>query len=151
MIVNLKCKMDKQKKIIKIYSIEKNSNIQIEFVGTIKAGFPSPANDFLKEKIDLNRYVSLHADATYYAKVDGISMEGEFSDGDLLVIDKSIEPIDGKIAVCYIDGEFTVKRIKIEDKRCLLIPTNSDFPIIEVTDGSQFQIWGVVSYVIKKV
>lgn len=143
--------MDNQKNKIEFYSIEKNSEIQIDFVGSIKAGFPSPANDFLKEKIDLNRYVSLHPDATYYAKVDGISMEGEFSDGDLLVIDKSIEPIDGKIAVCYIDGEFTVKRIKIEDKRCLLIPTNSDFPIIEVTDGSQFQIWGVVSYVIKKV
>ena len=141
----------KQKDNLEFYSIEKNSDIQIEFVGSIKAGFPSPANDFLKDKIDLNKYVSLHPDATYYAKVNGLSMEGEFSDGDLLVIDKSLDPIDGKIAVCYIDGDFTVKRIKIEGNKCLLIPTNSDFPTIEVTESNQFQIWGVVSYVVKKV
>ena len=141
----------KQKDNLEFYSIEKNSDIQIEFVGSIKAGFPSPANDFLKDKIDLNKYVSLHPDATYYAKVNGLSMEGEFSDGDLIVIDKSLDPIDGKIAVCYIDGDFTVKRIKIEGNKCLLIPTNSDFPTIEVTESNQFQIWGVVSYVVKKV
>jgi DNA polymerase V len=141
----------KQKDNLEFYSIEKNSDIQIEFVGSIKAGFPSPANDFLNDKIDLNKYVSLHPDATYYAKVNGLSMEGEFSDGDLLVIDKSLDPTDGKIAVCYIDGDFTVKRIKIEGNKCLLIPTNSDFPTIEVTESNQFQIWGVVSYVVKKV
>ena len=143
--------MKTQKDNLEFYSIEKNSEIQIEFVGSIKAGFPSPANDFLKDKIDLNKYVSVHPDATYYAKVNGLSMEGEFSDGDLLVIDKSLDPTDGKIAVCYIDGDFTVKRIKIDGNKCLLIPTNSDFPTIEVTESNQFQIWGVVSYVVKKV
>ncbi len=143
--------MKRQKENLEFYSIEKNSDIQIEFVGSIKAGFPSPANDFLKDKIDLNKYVSIHPDATYYAKVNGLSMEGEFSDGDLLVIDKSLEPTDGKIAVCYIDGDFTVKRIKIDGNKCLLIPANSNFPTIEVTESNQFQIWGVVSYVVKKV
>jgi len=143
--------MKRHKDTLEFYSIENNSDIQIEFVGSIKAGFPSPANDFLKDKIDLNKYVSVHPDATYYAKVNGLSMEGEFSDGDLLVIDKSLNPTDGKIAVCYIDGDFTVKRIKIEGDKCLLVPTNSDFPTIEVTESNQFQIWGVVSYVIKKV
>jgi len=143
--------MKRNKRNIELHTIERNSSTLIDFVGSIKAGFPSPANDFLNDKIDLNQYVSLHPDATYFAKVNGLSMEGEFSDGDLLVIDKSIEPSDGRIAVCYIDGDFTVKRIKIEESRCLLIPTNSDYPIIEVGEFKELQIWGVVSYVIKKV
>lgn len=143
--------MKRHKRNIELHTIERNSSTLIDFVGSIKAGFPSPANDFLNDKIDLNQYVSLHPDATYFAKVNGLSMEGEFSDGDLLVIDKSIEPSDGRIAVCYIDGDFTVKRIKIEESRCLLIPTNSDYPIIEVGEFKELQIWGVVSYVIKKV
>lgn len=134
-----------------IHPAEQHSEVKIQFVGAVKAGFPSPASDFLRETIDLNKYVTAHPDATYYAKVDGSSMSSEFEDGDLLVIDRSIPYIDGRIVVCYVDGEFTVKRIKIEKDKCLLIPTNGNFPVIEVVEGQELQIWGVVSHVVKKL
>jgi len=71
--------------------------------------------------------------------------------GDLLVIDKSIEPTNGKIAVCYIDGEFTLKRIKISKNEILLVPENEDYAPIKVTADSNFMIWGIVTHVIKDV
>lgn len=134
-----------------IHPVEQHSNIKIEFVGPVKAGFPSPASDFLQETIDLNKYVTNHPDATYYARVDGSSMSAEFEDGDLLVIDRSIPYADGRIVVCHVDGEFTVKRLKLQKNKCLLIPTNADFPIIEVVEGQELQIWGIVSHVVKKL
>lgn len=139
------------KKQTSIHPAEQESNIKIQFVGAVKAGFPSPASDFLRETIDLNKYVTAHPDATYYAKVDGSSMSSEFENGDLLVIDRSIPYVDGRIVVCYVDAEFTVKRVKIEKDKCLLIPTNASFPVIEVVEGQELQIWGVVSHVVKKV
>lgn len=91
----------------------------------ISAGFPSPADDFIDTTIDLNKEFIKNPSATFYGRVKGNSMKNAGTDnGDLLIIDKSLEPKDGKIAVCYIDGEFTVKRIKLE-KDCLwLIPEN---------------------------
>lgn len=128
-----------------------NQSIEFPFVGDVKAGFPSPAQDFVESKIDLNKYIIKHPSATYFARVNGISMESDFSEGDLLVIDRSLKPENGRIAVCFVDGEFTVKRILIEKEKCLLVPSNSDYPILEVTKENNFVIWGVVSYVIKKV
>jgi DNA polymerase V len=118
--------------------------------GGIVAGFPSPAEDFLDLSIDLNKYLIKNKAATFYGRVKGNSMiNAGIADGDLLVIDKSIEPENGKIAVCYINGEFTVKRIKIQDDRCWLMPENDDFKPIEVLPDNQFMIWGVVLHVIK--
>jgi DNA polymerase V len=139
------------KKQTSIHPAEKDSKIRIQFVGAVKAGFPSPASDFLRETIDLNKYVTAHPDATYYARVDGSSMSNEFEDGDLLVIDRSIPYADGRVVVCFVDGEFTVKRVKIQKDKCLLIPTNTDFPVLEIKEGQELQIWGVVSHVIKKL
>ena len=134
-----------------IYSASGESESEITLVGNVRAGFPSPAQDFIAQSIDLNKHIIKHPSATYFAVVNGISMDTDLSEGDLLVIDRSLDPQDGKIAVCYIDGEFTVKKIKIEKERCLLTPSNPAFPVIEVNKNNNFVIWGIVTYVIKKV
>ena len=118
----------------------------------IKAGFPSPAADFDGSRISIDQIVVKNQTATFYAKANGNSMTGAgIDDGDILVIDKSIEPQDGKIAVCFIDGEFTVKRIKVQENSLLLLPENPLFEAIEVTQENDFIIWGIVTYVVKKL
>lgn len=126
------------------------SELELDYVGNIKAGFPSPAEDFSREKIDLNRLLIKHPDATFYAKVKGNSMTEDFEEGDLLIIDRSVEYSNNRIALCFIDGEFTLKRIKYLDNKCFLAPSNEDFPLIEVSPESNSLIWGVVTYSIKK-
>jgi DNA polymerase V len=118
--------------------------------GGIKAGFPSPAADFEEDKISLDQMVVKHKEATFYARVKGNSMtEAGINDGDILVIDRSLEPRNNKVAVCYIDGEFTVKRIQ-KDKDCVwLMPENSSFPPIKVTEENELIIWGMVTHVLK--
>ena len=133
------------------YAVESESTLKYKFIGVVKAGFPSPAGDFMNESIDLNKYVTLHPAATFYARANGMSMEGDINDGDLLVIDKSITASDGKIAICYIDGEFTVKRIKTDTEGIWLMPTNERFKSILVTESNDLRIWGVVTFVLKKV
>lgn len=118
----------------------------------ISAGFPSPADDFTDKAIDLNKEYIKDADATFYGRVDGFSMkDAGIHDGDLLIIDRSIEPKDGKIAVCYLDGEYTVKRIKIEKNIIWLLAENKKYEPIKVTEDNEFVIWGIVTTVIKKV
>ena len=127
--------------------------IELPFITAgIKAGFPSPAADFDGSRISIDQIVVKNATATFYAKANGHSMTGAgIDDGDILVIDKSIEPQDGKIAVCFIDGEFTVKRIKVQENSLLLLPENKLFEPIEVTQENDFIIWGIVTYVVKKL
>ena len=105
------------------------SNLEMPYISSgIKAGFPSPAADFDGSRISIDQIVVKNAVATFYAKANGHSMTGAgIDDGDILVIDKSIEPQDGKIAVCFIDGEFTVKRIKVQENSLLLLPENKLF------------------------
>ncbi len=118
----------------------------------IKAGFPSPAADFDEAKISLDNVLVKNREATFYAKASGTSMIGAgIDDGDILVIDRSIEPQNNKIAVCYIDGEFTIKRIQIEKDCVFLMPENKAFQPIKVTDENELIIWGIVTYVIKNV
>lgn len=118
----------------------------------ISAGFPSPANDFLDISIDLNKELIKHPSTTFYGRVRGDSMiNAGLSDGDLLIIDKSLDPKNDKIAVCFIDGEFTVKRIKIEQNKLWLIAENEKYKPIEVTEDNEFMIWGIVTTVIKNV
>jgi DNA polymerase V len=116
----------------------------------ISAGFPSPASDFVDVAIDLNKHLIKHPSSTFFGRVRGQSMQDVgISDGDLLVIDKSLEPEDGKIAVCFIDGEFTVKRIRLEKDGCYLMPANEAFKPIHVTADNEFLLWGIVTHVIK--
>ena len=118
----------------------------------VSAGFPSPADDFKEVRISLDRELVKNRDATFYARVSGESMVGAgLDDGDLIVIDRSLDPQNGKIAVCLVDGEFTVKRIRKEEDKLYLMPENKRYKPIEVKKGSELTIWGVVQYVIKKV
>lgn len=118
----------------------------------ISAGFPSPADDFKELRISIDQEVVKNEEATFYARVAGESMQGAgLDDGDLLVIDRSKEPQNKAIAVCFIDGEFTVKRLKVEKDCIYLMPENPNYKPIKVTEESQLQIWGIVTYVVKKV
>ena len=120
--------------------------------GGIKAGFPSPAADFDESKISLDNVLVKNREATFYAKASGTSMIGAgIDDGDILVIDKSLEPQNNKIAVCFIDGEFTIKRIKIEKDCVYLMPENKNYQPIKVTDENELVIWGIITYVIKSL
>ncbi len=122
------------------------------FSGGIKAGFPSPAADFEENKISLDKTLVKNSEATFYAKAVGNSMTGAgIDDGDILVIDRSLEPVHHKIAVCLIDGEFTVKRIKKDGEALFLMPENSNYKPIEINLHTDFTVWGIVTYVIKKV
>ncbi len=118
----------------------------------VSAGFPSPADDFKEIRISLDRELVKNKEATFYARVSGDSMVGAgLEDGDLLVIDRSMSPVNGKIAVCLVDGEFTVKRIKKIKKKLYLVPENKKYKPIEIKEENELTVWGVVEYVIKKV
>ena len=118
----------------------------------VSAGFPSPALDFMEYKIDLNKYLAKNPVSTFYIKVAGNSMTGAgIDDGDILVVDRSLPATDGKIAICLIDGEFTVKRLKMDVGCLYLMPENPSYHPIKVTEDNQFFIWGIVTYVIKKL
>ena len=130
--------------------IAQESDLKLQYVGGIVAGFPSPADDFAFESIDLNKILIRHPDATFYARVKGQSMTSDFEEGDLLVIDRSVEWSDNKIALCFIDGEFTLKRLKVAGDKCFLVPSNNDFPVIEVKDDRKVVAVGVVTYSITK-
>ncbi|MDG1023777.1 MAG: translesion error-prone DNA polymerase V autoproteolytic subunit [Flavobacteriaceae bacterium] len=118
----------------------------------ISAGFPSPADDFKELRISIDQEVVRNEEATFYARVSGESMQGAgLDDGDLLVIDRSLEPMDNKIAICFIDGEFTVKRLKVTKDEILLIPENPKYRPIKVTEENELIIWGIVTYVVKKL
>ncbi|WP_291114201.1 LexA family protein [Flavobacterium sp. UBA6135] len=127
--------------------------IELPFITAgIKAGFPSPAADFDETKISLDAVLVKNREATFYAKASGTSMTGAgIDDGDILVIDRSLEPRKNKVAVCLLDGEFTVKRIKVSKEEMFLMPENKAFEPIKITDENQLIIWGIVTYVVKKI
>lgn len=118
----------------------------------VSAGFPSPALDFMEHRIDLNKVLSENPLATFFVKVDGNSMtDAGINDKDVLVVDRSLTATNHSIAVCFIDGEFTVKRIKLEKDGLWLMPENKTYKPIKVDENNQFTIWGIVTYVIKKI
>lgn len=122
------------------------------FDSGISAGFPSPAEDFKEQRLSLDEELVKNKEATFYARVSGQSMIGAgLEDNDLLVIDRSLEPENNKIAVCFLDGEFTVKRLRVTKDEVWLQPENPNYPIIKITEENNFLIWGIVTNVIKKV
>ena len=143
----------KEKKILNFF-VPKTDNGIGQWLAEegISAGFPSPADDFKEIRISLDKELVKNKEATFYARVDGDSMIGAgLEDGDLLVIDRSLNPENGKIAVCLVDGEFTVKRIKKEKNKLYLKPENKKYKPIELKEENELIIWGIVEYVIKKV
>jgi DNA polymerase V len=134
-----------------IFPVSVDTVLEIPVVSTaISAGFPSPALDFIDLSIDMNKHLIKRPSSTFYGRVKGQSMKDVgITDGDLLVIDKSITPKNDQIAVCYVDGEFTIKKIKFEQDICWLIPANDAYQPIRVTSQNDFLIWGIVTHVIK--
>ncbi|AFY61843.1 LexA family transcriptional regulator [Synechococcus sp. PCC 6312] len=115
----------------------------------VSAGFPSPADDYIEQRLDLNRYLIKNPAATFMARVSGDSMIGVgIHDGDVIIVDRSLEPKDGQIVIAVLNGELTVKRLRRKCKRLLLQAENPNYPDIEITDASAFQVWGVVTNVI---
>ena len=137
---------------IELYSAGQLSELRLNYVGNqISAGFPSPAEDYLENMLDLNRTLIKNPSSTFFGRVKGLSMKDAGVDhGDLLVIDKSLDYYKGALAVCFLDGEFTLKKVHCDQGRVWLIPANPDFQPIPVSAEADFMIWGIVTYIIKK-
>lgn len=137
---------------MKPFAIEDNSPLELDMLGQVRAGFPSPADDEPHEKLDLQRLLVRHPASTFFFRIDGTSMvEANMDEGDIIIVDRSVEPYNGCSAVCYIDGEFTVKRVERHEDHTMLIAANPKFKPIRITRENEFAIWGVVTYVIKKM
>lgn len=119
------------------------------FTARISAGFPSPAADYEEGKLDLNKHLIKNPPATFFVKVTGDSMEGAgIHDGDLLIVDRSIEPKSGKVVIAVLDGQLTVKRLRIYRGKYSLEPENTKYPVQKITKDMEFEVWGVVTNVI---
>ena len=136
------------------HKIDSDSSFESEILGDVKAGFPSPAED-IREKLDLIKLLVKHKASTFFFRVDGVSMvDSGMDEGDILIVDRAIDPYNNCKAVCYIDGEYTVKRVEIGENCARLMPANENntaYKPIEVTPDNNFMIWGVVTWVIKKM
>lgn len=121
------------------------------FESGLPAGFPSPADDFIERQLDLHELLVVHPEATFFVRVQGDSMIGAgMHSGDILVVDRSLSAAHGKIVVALLNGAFTVKRLIIRGKKITLAAENPRYPHLEITEGSEFQVWGVVTYVIHR-
>ena len=139
-------------KVKEIYHADTSTKLKLPFIQNIvRAGYPSPAADYVEKKLDLNEYLIKHKEATYFIRVEGDSMEdNKIYNGDLLIVDRSVEAKMGNIVVVNINGEMTVKVIdKIEDK-LYLVAGNSKYKPIEITEETELLIWGVVTYIVHK-
>ena len=132
---------------------EFKEKLDLLFAPGVKAGFPSPAGDYLHESLDFNRDLIKHPEATFYGRVDGDSMEDAgICDGDIAVIDRSLEPQNGNIVVAYINNEFTIKYLDLthrKDGYIELRPANKKYKPIRIDESDNFEVWGVVVWTIK--
>lgn len=136
---------------MKPYPIDSSDSLELDMLGEVRAGFPSLADEEPTEKLELIRLLVRHPASTFFFRIGGTSMiEAEMDEGDIIIVDRSIEPYNGCSAVCFIDGEFTVKRIERHKDHIDLIAANPKFPAIHITPDNEFAIWGVVTYVIKR-
>jgi DNA polymerase V len=139
-------------RVEEIWGFEGRKRLKIPlFTTRISAGFPSPADDFIDKPLDLNEFLVSHPSATFFVRVEGTSMiDAGIRPGDILIVDRAIDPSSGSIVVAVVDGEFTVKRFQKKGKRAFLLPENPDFPPLEIEGSMTVEIWGVVTYVIHK-
>ncbi len=118
----------------------------------VRAGFPSPAGDYVERRIDLNRELIQHPEATFFLRAQGHSMvDAGIHDGDTLIVDRAILPRHNHIVIATVDGEFTVKRLYQRGEQVMLIAENPAFLPIDLHEGQEMAIWGVVTHIIKKV
>ncbi len=136
-----------------IYSLDEGKKLYRPLMASkIQAGFPSPAQDYVEGRLDLNEYMIAHPAATFFVRVDGYSMVGAgIMPDDILVVDRSLDATSKRIVIAILDGELTVKRLIIENDVYFLVPENGDYPTIQISEGMDFSIWGVVTFVIHKV
>lgn len=119
------------------------------YASVVSAGFTSPADDYLDRKLDLNEYLIKHPAATFFVRAAGESMLGAgIHDGDILIVDRSLEAINGKVVIAVVDGQLTVKRLAVARGRPMLLPENEQYRPIEINEGNEVIIWGVVTNVI---
>ena len=129
-----------------MYAVSENINL---FICPVNAGFPSPASDYIEEKLDLNTHLVKHPAATFFVRANGDSMTGAgILNGDILIIDRSLTPKNQNVVIAVVNGEFTVKRLCISDGNVSLFPSNPKYKPILIMDGTDFMIWGVVTYAI---
>lgn len=122
------------------------------FLSRVPAGFPSPAEDYVEGSLDLNEHLIQHKEATFFVRVQGESMIGAgIQNGDLLVVDRALEAVDGNIVIAVVDGELTLKRLSKRNSQVRLLPENPCFHPIEFNDDQSLEIWGVVTNVIHRV
>ncbi|NGX53317.1 MAG: LexA repressor [Chlamydiae bacterium] len=135
-----------------VYPVAKKKEKHLPFFeGGVAAGFPSPADDYLERELDLHELLVEHPAATFFVRVEGDSRMGAgMQSGDILIVDRSLKPESGKIVVALLDGEFTVKRLLKKGGKLHLLPENPSHGPIEVSEEADFQVWGVVTYVIHR-
>jgi DNA polymerase V len=138
-------------KNMEFFSAETSTVLELPFAEAISAGFPSPAADYLEMSLDINKELVNNPSATFYGRVKGNSMiDAGIHDGDILVIDKSLEPANNKRAVCFIDGQFTLKTLKVVNGEVWLKPENKAYAPIKITPDNDFMVWGIVTHIIHK-
>ncbi|MBN1764601.1 MAG: translesion error-prone DNA polymerase V autoproteolytic subunit [Sedimentisphaerales bacterium] len=137
-------------KVDVIYSPDPSSQCRRPlFTASVSAGFPSPADDYIEGQLDLNKHLIKHPAATYFVRVSGDSMiEAGIHSGDILIVDRSLEPRDKNVVIANLDGELTVKRIRIRNKKLMLMPENEEYSPHKLVPGNELEIWGVVTHVI---
>jgi len=137
---------------LEFFSADTTSAVKLDlYLSPVSAGFPSPADDYVELSLDLNEYLIKHPAATFYVKVKGNSMkDANLNNGDILIVDRSLEPKNSNIVVCQIDTEFTVKRFYKENDSVVLTPANNQYNPIRISKDQQFEIFGVVTYIIHK-
>ena len=119
------------------------------FESSVAAGIPALADDHVAMRLNLNQHLVKNPTTTFSVRVKGDSMMGAtIYDGDLLIVDRSLDPKDSDIAICIVDGEFTVKRLQLQNGAVLLLPENPNYLPIAVDESNDFQIWGIVTHVI---
>ncbi len=135
-----------------IYSLAEGKKLYRPLMAfKIPAGFPSPAQDYIEGKLDLNEHLIAHPASTFFVQVDGYSMQGAgILPDDILIVDRALEATNNRIVIAIVDGELTVKRLKTEGDNWFLIPENPDYQSICIKEGMEFTIWGVVTYIIHK-
>ena len=143
--------MSKKNDILIFRTESEKKRITPFFLDSVSAGFPSPATDYMETKLDLNEHLIKRPTATYIVKAKGPSMnDAGISSGDLLIVDRSINPRNNSIVIASIFGDLTVKKIKKRDQSLFLISANSEYPSIQIKEEMECFVWGVVTYVIHK-
>lgn len=135
---------------LEIFHLRDSCTFNMRLIPGISAGFPSPAADFIDQDIDLGKALIKNPSSTFLGRVKGDSMkDAGIDDGDIMIIDKSLKVKDGDIVVAFLDGEFTVKRVRFEKDICWLVAENEKYQPIKVTTDNNLTIWGVVTHTIK--